>query len=1010
MKRILSILIIIALMLASVLAVIPTSAATGTAINTADEFLAMDPAGSYYLAADIELTAPFDADFKGSLDGNGKTITVAASALSAFKKISNGQVYGLTVKADYSVSEPNTFGVLARKASGVFTDITVDANVVVLPEANSFKGGAGLLFGEIVGNATLNNCVSKGSIDVQTKTHPNNDDSALLYGVGGMVGRITTGAVSFVGCENYAFVNTLQAGMPAGGLVGETAGSASIQLSFENCVNYGEVITFGVPSGEGNAHTGAGGILGEALGVHSPDSTFTFKNCANHGYIHANEECGRVAGIGGIVGRGYSPAVLTIDGCINTADLDAPGTGWSAAGGIVGTLMTYGFAWSGTHDGKIKILNCVNLGDLNAANAFAGGIVGAPFQFNTQNSELYFENCANYGAVTGKDLTAGITPYAGWYGLSGIIFKNCLNAGAVTSTAGSASGIIVRINKLEEKTYSGTPNPTLIEGCVNIGTIISSGDNGTASGILGVVDTDDTTIKNCMNMGALTGIKASAYIMPEATNTVTAEGNVYFGEADDSMKYGSAADIAVIEERIVAVSALVPFDSSSLCDLVKEASEFNSADFIGGWDAFASALEAAKLVANRASSQADVDAAKADLDAAILGLESPERADFAALDAAIADAAAYAGKEASYTPASWSAFAKALADAETLRSGNPKQTAVDAAAAALSAAIAGLTAKADIAPLEAELAKHSSYVESEYVATTWSAFASAKTAAEALKIDVNASDADVASAVKALAEAAAALDKKASADQLSALSAKVTAADSEHPSDNYTSSSYQALRNAIKAINDALKADTGVSQIAVLEKALEDAIAVLKVKGDFTELDALVDSVDDYKESDVAGGFDALKEALTAIENAKKPASILNISADDVASLKAALEAAIDGLVFYADFTDLDTLIAHTSTLVEADYTAESWAALQSALKAANDLKAKVGATAPEAQAAHDTLKAAIGSLASAATEPGESDILVDKKEGCGGVIGATAVVLTAVLGLGAVALKKREN
>jgi hypothetical protein len=445
-----------------------------------------------------------------------------------------------------------------------------------------------------------------------------------------------------------------------------------------------------------------------------------------------------------------------------------------------------------------------------------------------------------------------------------------------------------------------------------------------------------------MNMGVLTGIKVSAYIMPESEKTVTAEGNVYFGEANDAMKYGSATDGADIEARMVAISALVPFDSSSLYALVEEASEYSAADYIGGWDAFASALAAAKAVTDRASSEADVEATKTALDAAILGLESLEKADFA--------------------------------------------------------------------PLEAELAKHSSYVESEYVAATWSAFASAKSAAEALKTDVNASDADVAAAVKALADAAAALDKKASADQLSALSAKAAEADSEHPSDNYTSSSYQALRNAIKAINDALKADTGVSQVAALEKALEDAIAVLKVKGDFTELDALVDSVDGYKESDVASGFEALEEALTAIENAKKPASVHNISADDVASLKEALEAAIDGLVFYADFTDLDALIAYTSTLVEADYSAESWAALKAALDEAIALKSKAGATAPEAMAAHDTLKAAIGSLASAATEPGESDILVDKKEGCGGVIGATAVVLTAVLGLGAVALKKREN
>ena len=32
------------------------------------------------------------------------------------------------------------------------------------------------------------------------------------------------------------------------------------------------------------------------------------------------------------------------------------------------------------------------------------------------------------------------------------------------------------------------------------------------------------------------------------------------------------------------------------------------------------------------------------------------------------------------------------------------------------------------------------------------------------------------------------------------------------------------------------------------------------------------------------------------------------------------------------------------------------------------------------------------------------------ENDGCGGVIGVTAVVITAVLGLGAVALKKREN
>ena len=220
------------------------------------------------------------------------------------------------------------------------------------------------------------------------------------------------------------------------------------------------------------------------------------------------------------------------------------------------------------------------------------------------------------------------------------------------------------------------------------------------------------------------------------------------------------------------------------------------------------------------------------------------------------------------------------------------------------------------------------------------------------------------------------------------------------------------LVKALQKADDAIESgDVSAADIADLVAALDAAVAGLLELGNFDEVDAIITSVESYKEKDYTPeSWAALAEALEAIENAKKPASKGNISTADVADLKAALEAAVAGLVGYADFTELDALIASAEALVEADYTAESWAALQSALKAANDLKAKVGATAPEAQAAHDTLKAAIGSLVSAATEPGESDILVDKKEGCGGVIGATAVVITAVLGLGAVALKKREN
>ena len=63
----------------------------------------------------------------------------------------------------------------------------------------------------------------------------------------------------------------------------------------------------------------------------------------------------------------------------------------------------------------------------------------------------------------------------------------------------------------------------------------------------------------------------------------------------------------------------------------------------------------------------------------------------------------------------------------------------------------------------------------------------------------------------------------------------------------------------------------------------------------------------------------------------------------------------------------------------------------------------------PEAKAALDTLKAAVDSLASSATEPAPTETDAPSEGGCGGVIGATAVVITAVVGLGVTVLKKKN-
>ena len=53
-------------------------AAEGTAINSAEDFKNMTADGKYYLAADITVSETYAGTFTGTLDGNGKTVTVSA--------------------------------------------------------------------------------------------------------------------------------------------------------------------------------------------------------------------------------------------------------------------------------------------------------------------------------------------------------------------------------------------------------------------------------------------------------------------------------------------------------------------------------------------------------------------------------------------------------------------------------------------------------------------------------------------------------------------------------------------------------------------------------------------------------------------------------------------------------------------------------------------------------------------------------------------------------------------
>ena len=66
----------------------------GQAINSAEEFAAMAADGTYYLAADITLTATYAEAFTGTFDGNGKTIT---TSVPVFDRIEYASIGNFTV-------------------------------------------------------------------------------------------------------------------------------------------------------------------------------------------------------------------------------------------------------------------------------------------------------------------------------------------------------------------------------------------------------------------------------------------------------------------------------------------------------------------------------------------------------------------------------------------------------------------------------------------------------------------------------------------------------------------------------------------------------------------------------------------------------------------------------------------------------------------------------------------------------------------------------------------------
>lgn len=274
-----------------------------------------------------------------------------------------------------------------------------------------------------------------------------------------------------------------------------------------------------------------------------------------------------------------------------------------------------------------------------------------------------------------------------------------------------------------------------------------------------------------------------------------------------------------------------------------------------------------------------------------------------------------------------------------------------------------------------------------------------------------------------------------------ALKNKMSGIEGEYNEDDYTADSYEDFDEALERANTALnRGATTDEEFDAATRALDDAIAALEKRAEFTEINKLVEKYEKLsdKQYDPAG-FPAIEKAIEDIKTAQKPKNIKNISEDDAEELLAALETAIAELKEYADFVPIDIKLSEIARLDKDDYTAESWKALEDVLADIAELQKDKNAYNDEAQEllaelntafdalvkvektdedtdedsdATDTTDATDNAASSdTATEDATDDTTDGEKNGCKSVIGATVAVMSATLALGvAVVLKKKDD
>ncbi|CJH91875.1 ZmpA/ZmpB/ZmpC family metallo-endopeptidase [Streptococcus pneumoniae] len=318
------------------------------------------------------------------------------------------------------------------------------------------------------------------------------------------------------------------------------------------------------------------------------------------------------------------------------------------------------------------------------------------------------------------------------------------------------------------------------------------------------------------------------------------------------------SEVNQIDEKLKTAIAGLNTDKTELEKQLNLVNEKTQADHsTTSWNTLEESKNAAQTVKDKATAtQAQIDEATKKLKAAIDAL-SVDKTD---LNKTISDAKSKTKEH--YSDATWANLQTVLAEAEEVTS-NPatKQSEVNHIDEKLKAAIAGLNT--DKTELEKQLADAQSKTATDYSTVSWSALEEAKNAAQAVKDNDKATQAQIKDATEKLKVAIDALtvDK-------TKLQEQITRAETKQEAD-YSPTTWNDFKNAeikAKEINSRTTPLPKQSEIDAATQALQDAIKALAV--DKTALQTAINTANSKrKEEYTTQTWKSLEDTLTAAKS-----------------------------------------------------------------------------------------------------------------------------------------------